>query len=191
MERIIKFFDRKIIEMISTLVGIYIILYLLKIDVYLITTVILFILYFYYRYNEREKEKDIILNRKKEPFKNEIPSIINKYDNIINFLYFISDFKQYNEQVYDQFVINLNDFFTLYEDYQVIPDNKKKLMDDVIFDTKNKILEDLSSFIYSFNNNPILRQKLEKSIDMLNNILNEYINSLNIKINSIEGFNNY
>ena len=83
MERIIKFFDRKIIEMISTLVGIYIILYLLKIDVYLITTVILFILYFYYRYNEREKEKDIILNRKKEPFKNEIPSIINKYDNIL------------------------------------------------------------------------------------------------------------
>jgi Ca2+/Na+ antiporter len=191
MERIIKFFDRKIVEMVSILIGIYIILYLLKIDVYLITTVILFALYFYYRYTEREKEKDIILNRKKEPFKNEIPSIINKYDDIINFLYFISDFKQYNEQVYDQFVINLNDFFTLYEDYQVIPDNKKKLMDDVIFDTKNKILYDLSSFIYSFNNNPILRKKLEKSVDMLNNILNEYINSLNIKINSIEGFNNY
>lgn len=191
MERVIKFFDRKIVEMVSILIGIYIVLYLLKIDVYLITTVILFALYFYYRYTEREKEKDIILNRKKEPFKNEIPSIINKYDDIINFLYFISDFKQYNEQVYDQFVINLNDFFTLYEDYQVIPDNKKKLMDDVIFDTKNKILEDLSSFIYSFNNNPILRKKLEKSVDMLNNILNEYINSLNIKINSIEEFNNY
>lgn len=187
MERVIKFFDRKIVEMVSILIGIYIVLYLLKIDVYLITTVILFALYFYYRYTERETEKNIILNRKKEPFKNEIPSIINKYDNIINFLYFISDFKQYNEQVYDDFLINLNDFFTLYEDYQVIPDNKKKLIDDVIFDTKNKILDDLSSFIYSFNNSPILRQKLEKSIDMLNNILNEYINSLNIKINSIDG----
>ena len=64
-------------------------------------------------------------------------------------------------------------------------------MDDVIFDTKNKILDGLSSLIYSFNNSPILRKKLEKSVDMLNNILNEYINSLNIKINSIEGFNNY
>ena len=191
MESVIKFFDRKIIEMVSIFIGIYIVLYLLKIDVYLITTIILFGLYFYYRYDERVKEKEIILNRKKEPFKNEIPSVINKYDNILNFLYFISDFKQYNEQTYNDILINLNDFFTLYEDYQVIPDNKKKLMDDVIFDTKNKILDGLSSLIYSFNNSPILRKKLEKSIDMLNNILNEYINSLNIKINSIEGFNNY
>ena len=60
MESVIKFFDRKIIEMVSIFIGIYIVLYLLKIDVYLITTIILFGLYFYYRYDERVKEKEII-----------------------------------------------------------------------------------------------------------------------------------
>jgi len=121
MDNILKYFNNKIIEFILVLFGIYALLYILKIDLAIVITVILFVLYFYYKYNNREKEKDIILSRiEPEKFKNELPLIINKYDDVIDFLYYISDFKQYNEQVYHVFLINLNDFLTLYEDYQIV-----------------------------------------------------------------------
>jgi len=191
MDNIIKYFNNKIVEFILILFGIYTLLYILKIDIALIVTVILFVLYFYYKYNNREKEKDIILRRiEPEKFKNELPLTINKYDDIIDFLYYISDFKQYNEQIYHDFLINLNDFFTLYEDYQIIASNKKKLMEDVLNDTKFKLLDGLSSFIYSFNNSPILREKLNNSINKLNDILNNYLLKLEIDINSVDAYNN-
>lgn len=191
MDNILKYFNNKIIEFILVLFGIYTLLYILKVDLAIIVTIILFVLYFYYKYNNREKEKDIILSRiEPEKFKNGLPLTINKYDDIIDFLYYISDFKQYNEQVYHDFLINLNDFFTLYQDYQIIASHKKQLMEDVLNDTKYKLLDGLSSFIYSFNNSPILREKLNNSINKLNDILNNYLLKLEININSVDAYNN-
>jgi len=191
MENIIKYFNNKIIEFIVVLFGIYALLFILKIDLTIIITVLLFVLYFYYKYTSREKEKDMILSRiEPEKFKNELPSVVNKYDDIIDFLYYISDFKQYNEQVYRDFLINLNDFLTLYEDYQIIPSHRKQLMEDVLNDTKYKLLDGLSSFIYSFNNSPILREKLNNSINKLNDILNSYLLKLQININVVDAYNN-
>ena len=192
MDRIKKFFDRKIIELSMVLLGIYIVLYILKVDLHLVITAILFICYFYYLYTTRENEKSIILTRREnEPFQNKLPSTINNYDDIVNFLYFINDFKQYNEQVYDSMLININDFLSSYEDYQILEEHNKKLMDDVLLDIKFKILDGLSSLIYSFNNSPKLRNKLNDAINILNNILNRYLHKLNIVIPDIEPANNY
>ena len=192
MDRIKKLFDRKIIELSMVLLGIYVILYILRVDLHLIITGILFMCYFYYLYTTRESEKSLILTRReKEPFQNKLPSTLNNYDDIVNFLYYINDFKQYNEQVYDNVLININDFLTLYEDYQILEINNKKLMADVLLDTKFKILDNLSSFIYSFNNSPVLRNKLNESINLLNNILNRYLQKLEITIPDVEPANNY
>lgn len=192
MERLIKFFDRNIIKLVLIFIGIYIVLYILNVNIHLIVTLVLFGIVFYYLWSTREEEKSMILtNRKNEKFDNKIPAVLNKYDDILNFLYFISDFKQYNEKVYDDLLINLNDFFSLIEDYQIIQGTKKKLMEDVIFDTKNKILDGLSSLIYSFNNSPVLTKKLNESIQKLNDILNQNIKKINIKIDYIDAFNNY
>lgn len=192
MDRIKKLFDRKIIELSMVLLAIYVILYILKVDLHLIVTGILFLCYFYYLFTTRENEKSLILTRReKEPFQNKLPSTLNNYDDIVNFLYYINDFKQYNEQVYDNVLININDFLTLYEDHQIADIYNKKLMNDVILDTKFKILDNLSSFIYSFNNSPVLRNKLNESINLLNNILNRYLNKLNIIIPDVEPANNY
>jgi Ca2+/Na+ antiporter len=192
MDEIIKFFNLNISHMIMVLLGIYMFFYIIKIDILLITTLIVFVIYFYYKYQTNVKETNIILHQKtNEKFKNEMPSVLNKHDDIINFLYFINDFKQYNPDVYNELIININDFLTLYKDYQIIREEKKKLMQDVIFDTKAKILDNLSSFIYSFNNSPDLRLKLNNSIDKLNDLLNLYINKLNINIDHINAFNDY
>jgi hypothetical protein len=178
--------------MVVVLLGIYLFFYIIKINILLISTLIVFVIYFYYKYQSNIKETNIIINQKtNEKFKNEMPSILNKHDDIINFLYFINDFKQYNPDVYNELIININDFLTLFKDYQIIREEKKKLMQDVIFDTKSKILDNLSSFIYSFNNSPDLRLKLNNSIEKLNDILNLYINKLNINIEEINAFNDY
>ena len=192
MDKIKKLFDRKIIELSIFLLGIYVVLYILKVDLHLVITAIIFLCYFYYLYITRENEKSYILTRReKEPFQNKLTSTINNYDDIVNFLYYINDFKQYNEQVYDNVLINMNDFLNSYEDYQLLEENNKKLMNDILLDTKYKILDNLSSFIYSFNNSPKLRNKLNDAINLLNNILNRYLNKLNIKIPDIEPANNY
>jgi hypothetical protein len=192
MERLKLFFDKNIIELLIILFSIYIIFYILKVNLHLIVTLIVFAIILYYKFKTRENEKMTILaNTKNDKFQNKIPTILQKYDDIINFLYYISDFKQYNEQVYAELLVNLNDFLTLYEDYQIIKGTKKKLMEDVINDTKHKTLDNLSSFIYSFNNSPVLREKLNNSIEKLNKILNNYINNLGIKIDHITGANNF
>jgi hypothetical protein len=59
-------------------------------------------------------------------------------------------------------------------------------MEDVLFDTKSSILEGLGSFIYSFNNSPALRMKLDDSIKKLNTILLNYLIDLDIAIDHIE-----
>jgi hypothetical protein len=193
MQDLINFFNKNIIEMISILLITYIILYILKVDLLLIVTFILFGVYFYYKYSIRENEKELILKNSHnvEKYKNELPSVIDKHDKIVNFLFFISDFKQYNEKVYADLLINLNDFLTLVDDYKIIHPNQQKLMEDVLFDTKLKILDELSSFIYSFNNSPVLRIKLESSVQKLNNILLNYLIDLNIAIDHIQPANNY
>jgi len=191
MDKLINFINKEIVILVLVLIITYIVLYLLKIDLYSITTAIILIIYISYKYITDLKEKEVIVKKTKEVFKNELPTVIDKYDDIINFLYYISDFKQYNEQVYNDFIINLNDFFTVYDDYQILKPNKQKLMTDILLDTRKKILNDLSLFIYSFNNSPILRGKLDLSIEKLNIILNKYLNKLNIDINSVDAFNNY
>jgi len=192
MESIKNFFETNIFEFLPILIVTYFVLYIIKIDLTILVTGILFVIYFYYRYNFREKEKKIIIeNKNVEKFQNKLPTIINKYDDIINFIYYISDFKQYNEQVYSDLIVNLNDFLTIYQDYQIVQGTKKKLYADVLFDTKNKILDSISSFIYSFNNSPILREKLNNSINKLNNILRNYLHKINLEEDHINAFNNY
>ena len=192
MERIKNFFELHIFEFLPILFGIYIILYILKIDLNLIVTGILFVIYFYYNYTNHNNEKNkIIFNRKEDKFQDKLPSMINNFDDIVDFLYYISDFKQYNEQVYNDLLININDFLTVYQDYQIIVGSKKKLYADVILDTKYKILEGLSSFIYSFNNSPILREKLTNSINKLNSILASYLKKINIKEDNINPANSF
>jgi hypothetical protein len=179
--------------MISIFLITYIILYILKVDLLLIVSFVIFGSYFYYKYSVREKEKDMIIKNSHnvEKYKNELPSVIDKHDKIVNFLFYISDFKQYNESVYASLLVDLNDFLTLVDDYKIIHPNQHKLMEDVLFDTKLKILNGLSSFIYSFNNSPALRNKLEESINKLNNILLNYLINLNIAIDHIQAANNY
>jgi hypothetical protein len=193
MEELISFLNKNIIEMSTVLLVTYIILYILKVDLLLIVTFILFGIYFYYKYTKRENEKDTIIKNSHnvEKYKNELPSVIEKHDKIVDFLFFISDFKQYNEKVYADLLINLNDFLTLIDDYKIIHPNQQKLMEDVLFDTKLKILNGLSSFIYSFNNSPILRNKLNSSVQKLNSILLNYLIDLNIAIDHIQPANSY
>jgi len=191
MDELITFFNKNITEMITIFIVIYVVLYILNVNLLLIVAFLVFGSYFYYKYLNREKEKDLILKNSHhvEKYKNELPSVIDKHDKIINFLFYISDFKQYNESVYASLLVNLNDFLTLVEDYKVIHPNQHKLMEDVLFDTKSSILEGLGSFIYSFNNSPALRMKLDDSIKKLNIILLNYLIDLDIAIDHIEPAN--
>jgi ABC-type multidrug transport system fused ATPase/permease subunit len=190
MDELITFFNKNITEMIMIFIGIYVLLYILNIDLLLIVAFILFGSYFYYKYLNREKEKDLILkNTHVEKYKNELPYVISKHDKIINFLFYISDFKQYNEKVYASLLVNLNDFLTLVEDYKIIHPNQHKLMADVLSDTRSAILNGLGSFIFSFNNSPALRMKLDDAIKRLNIILLNYLIDLDIAIDHIKPAN--
>ena len=72
MEELITFFNKNIIEMSTVLLVTYIILYIVKVDLLLIVTIILFGIYFYYKYTKREKEKEMIIKNSKnvEKYKN-------------------------------------------------------------------------------------------------------------------------
>ena len=62
-------------------------------------------------------------------------------------------------------------------------------MADVLSDTRSAILNGLGSFIFSFNNSPALRMKLDDAIKRLNIILLNYLIDLDIAIDHIKPAN--
>ena len=192
MDSVFIFLQNNIFQLIPIFIAIYLVLYIINFDLLLMISILIFLLYFGYIYyiNINDTQK-MITKKEVESFDNKLPSIINKYDDIVKFLYYISDFKQYNEQIYDNLIININDFLTLIEDYPILNnEGKRKQSQDIMFDVKLKILDGFSSFIYSFNNSPILESKLNESVEKLNNILNNYLIKLDIHIDNITSFNN-
>lgn len=108
-----------------------------------------------------------------------VPDIKNvkKYDEIVDFLFSIQDFFNYNPETYEEMIDNLISFFTMYEevekgvsrceDYYGIAKSKKK-----------NALNCLHSLIYSLPVTQITSQKLVKAQEVLDNMLNVYLNKI-------------
>lgn len=149
------------------------------------------IISYYYQidYKEDLKNNEIFEEKKKTL----IPKTedLEKYIDIVNYLYSIQELYYDNPQTYINLIESIEKFFKYYEQVKI-----DKKLSDVNFGlmerNKNKSLNHLSSFIVNLKTNKDLYIKLEKSIDNLEDILLKYQNeTYNYYLDNLyeEGYN--
>jgi hypothetical protein len=115
-------------------------------------------------------------------------SLILKYPNIINFLYDIREYYEYNLAALDELIIELNNFFILYDDLI----SRNYIDCEYIYDNlsgiKLKLINILSTYIYSIPDDIFLMDNLAIKQKEFDTILQEYLNNIinNCIINSFK-----
>ena len=123
----------------------------------------------------QEKKKDIEFNYE------------DKYANIINFIFKLKDLRKVDDRNYDLFILSIRKFIQLDKDFEYLLEsesNKTWLEQNIIKmnDYKNKSLNYLLSISISSADKKV-DEKVEKSIDELDNIISCYINNNKHKAN--------
>jgi hypothetical protein len=130
--------------------------------------------------NDKEK---IISSTKKENNKiklNEIkprPKNINEHSEIIDFLFSIQDFHIYNPQAYEEMIDYIDIFFSIYESIKITPKNNNKFF-SIIEQRKHDALNSLHSLIFTIPSDKNMTNKLNISINTLEELLNKYLNEI-------------
>lgn len=109
---------------------------------------------------------------------------LNKYSDIIDFLFSIQDFHKFNEQNYEEMIDNISAFFKIYESVNIndsLCEDNYQLMES----KKKNSLNALHSIIFSLPSNKTITNKLNKSILRLEILLNEYLDIIHKKCKDI------
>lgn len=115
---------------------------------------------------------------------------LDKYENIIDFLFSVQDFHKFNQQSYEEMIDNIVAFFKVYENINI---NNSRCEDnyELMENKKKNALNALHSIIFSLPSNKLLTNKFNKSILKLEIILNEYLYEINVKCKHIIVNNGY
>ena len=130
---------------------------------------------YYYKIDLKEdlKNKEIFEEKKKSL----LPKTkkLEKYQDIVNYLYSIQELYYDNPETYINFIESIEMFFKYYE--QVKIDKKLSGVNFELMERKKQLsLNFLSSFMINLKTNKSLYIKLERSLDELENILLKYHN---------------
>ena len=109
---------------------------------------------------------------------------LEKYEDVIDFLFSIQDFYRFNQQNYEEMIDNISAFFVVYENINIndtLCEDNYKLMEN----KKKNALNALHSIIFSLPENKIITNKFNRSMIKLEFILNEYLYSINKKCKNI------
>jgi hypothetical protein len=101
------------------------------------------------------------------------PVIAKKYEDIVDFLFYIQDFYLYNPQSFEELVESIDSFLETYEQIQInnrMSNIYYKQMDE----KRRRSLNILHSFVYNLVNDPNMNIKHVESINRLNKLLLSY-----------------
>jgi len=131
--------------------------------------------------NEKEQRvhqiEENILNTKKSAIKPESPHLTNINKDLIDFIFSVQDFYQFNPQAFEEFVDDIDAFLVLSDTIR----NDVNLCNYYyqIADTKaSNALNVFHSLLYNLPVDPVFTEKLVRAHKRLETILNRYLNEL-------------
>ena len=149
----------------------------IKLNIFYGTFIVGIIIYFLHQSHKNKQLKHAnIINEKKESIFPPIHSS-KHYTNVVNFLFSIQDFYQYNPQAYEDMIESIDMFFSYYHEI-LINNSLASTNYDILIDKKTYALNSLQSIIYTLPNNTLYTKKLNNSVKILNDIFQEYINNV-------------
>lgn len=136
------------------------------------------IIYMYSNYQILKKQELELFEQKRESITPNIQqNEIIKYNEIVDFIFSIQDFYEYNQQAYEDLLESIDHFFILYDEINI--DNSLSGINYEMMETKMKTaLNTLSSIIIELPKNKKYDNKLLKSVNMLKYLLEKYLNKV-------------
>lgn len=134
-------------------------------------------IYYFMLSKEKVVEDENIRDKMLEEIKHPIYDI-SEYPELINFLFWIQDFNNFNKATYEELVNLINEYIILYEE-GILADSGKRY--NMMVSKKNLIINTLHSFIYSIPINITYKEKLEKTMKKLDGILQFYLDEVEKK----------
>lgn len=149
------------------------------------------IFYFDYRKQDEKKTNKEMLDKKYNVLRPK-STTIEKYSEIIDFLYSIQEMYVYNPQSFEELIENINEFFENYEYTIKFPEIAGKLY-SILEVRKTNSLNSLHSIIYNLPSNKFFENKLERAVEKLDSLLSYYLDEvviINDNYNKSYGFTN-
>ena len=129
-----------------------------------------------YQYEKQIITIDNLESQHKLKVKSIEPNVskLSTYRDIIDFLYSIQDFYNYNPQAYEEMIDNLFSFFYMYEE---VKKGVLKIEEyyEIMQSKKSNSMNSLHSMIYNLPVSKISSRKIVKAQEVLNNILHKYL----------------
>jgi hypothetical protein len=138
--------------------------------------IIFFSILIYYFYTDRNKnyvDAEQKLNTKYETFSNDTNTIIKEYPDIVDYIFYLSTFKKYNPDTFDDIVKLFDNFIFLYNSINIdksLADSLFKIMNNIKFNIINKI----ETFNFT-TNNIVLSRQISKNKKSVEELLNRYL----------------
>lgn len=100
-----------------------------------------------------------------------------EYKDVVDFIFSIQDFYQYNPKAYEEIVDNLDNFFKV---YQIIKIGTPQFNDwyKIATTKKDNAINAVHSIIFTLPNSPVTNDKHVRAHKRLETIMNKYLNEL-------------
>jgi hypothetical protein len=133
---------------------------------------------------QHKKEKQELTKKNNEEKKNIIEPQIHgnyeseNYDDIINFVFYVQDLHKYAELNYIDFINQLNDFIISYENAKY--GNNVGLYYTLANRKRYNVLNSFHALLFGFSETKIMMNKIKDGLYKINNILQKYLDELEI-----------
>lgn len=127
--------------------------------------------------DQKITKKNDLYNSIKKEYIQPKPKLLNNYTDVVNYLFSIQDFYKHNQQAYEELVDSMDDFFYLYEECHKLPQLSGlnyKLMEKLKYNSLNA----LQSMVYKLPASKQYTDKLNLAVDVLEKMLNGYLNEI-------------
>ena len=155
----------------------------IELNTILALLIAIFVIIYYHQKNKIEAQTDTELtNKKKDNIQPELSKNAEEHDDIIDFLFSIQDFYQYNPQAFEEMIDNINSFFKVYKEVNYGLNNYSqsyKIAESKMHNSVNN----LHSIVYKIPNSPQILNKLNKATDKLYYLLYNYLDDIHEKHN--------
>lgn len=119
----------------------------------------------------REQSEKQINNEKTQMIKPKI-NFLAKEKNVVNFLFSIQDLYKYNPQAYEELVFNLEDFYEISQNAELL-NGDIGMYYDLLTDKKRNALNSLQSIYVMSEENINIGKKISNSLNVLEDLLNK------------------
>jgi len=131
------------------------------------------------------RHEDIIINKKRDIDYHNLkletikphPIKLDKYNDIVDYLFSIQEFYEYNQQSYEEMIDNIDMFIIIYEEL-IVGERFCENKYDMASVNKNNALNALHSIFFNIPSEKNITNKFNRSLLELENILNNYLEKM-------------